>query len=116
MRTETNSSTALREQIEALRHMTVGRLKKEYSEVFGESSRSNHKQFLFRRIAWRIQANAFGGFQYTVTGVTQIGPPKKHSLFNRVLRDAAYGPLFVAASPALLIIWLQCRHKDSCAP
>lgn len=24
-------------------------------------SRSNHKQFLFRRIAWRIQANAWGG-------------------------------------------------------
>ena len=24
-------------------------------------SRSNHKQFLFRRVAWRIQANAWGG-------------------------------------------------------
>src|ERR1019366_8756667 len=24
-------------------------------------SRSNHKQFLFRRIAWRMQANAEGG-------------------------------------------------------
>jgi hypothetical protein len=28
---------------------------------FGEESRSNHKQFLFRRIAWRIQALAEGG-------------------------------------------------------
>jgi hypothetical protein len=27
--------------------------------VFGEETRSNHKQFLFRRIAWRIQANAW---------------------------------------------------------
>ena len=61
MRPETNSSTALREQIEALRHMTVGQLKDKYREAFGESSRSNHKQFLFRRIAWRIQANAEGG-------------------------------------------------------
>ena len=26
----------------------------------GDRSRSNHKQFLFRRIAWRIQANALG--------------------------------------------------------
>jgi Protein of unknown function (DUF2924) len=41
--------------------MTVGQLKEKYGEVFGESSRSNHKQFLFRRIAWRMQANAFGG-------------------------------------------------------
>jgi hypothetical protein len=41
--------------------MTVGQLKDKYRDVFGESSRSNHKQFLFRRIAWRIQANAEGG-------------------------------------------------------
>src|SRR5580704_15833208 len=60
MRTETISSTALREQIESLRHMTVGQLKAKYQEVFSEVSRSNHKQFLFRRIAWRMQANAYG--------------------------------------------------------
>ena len=51
MRTETNRSTGLREQIEALRHMTVGQLKDKYRDIFGESSRSNHKQFLFRRVA-----------------------------------------------------------------
>jgi len=61
MRTETISSTALREQIESLRQMTVGQLKTKYQEVFGEVSRSNHKRFLFRRIAWRMQANAYGG-------------------------------------------------------
>ena len=61
MRTETISTTALREQIESLRQMTVGQLKTKYQEVFGETSRSNHKQFLFRRIAWRMQANAYGG-------------------------------------------------------
>ena len=61
MITDTVSSTAMREGIEALRHMTVGRLKQKYGEVFGEASRSNHKQFLFRRIAWRMQANAWGG-------------------------------------------------------
>jgi hypothetical protein len=61
MRKETVSSTVVREGIEALRHMTVGQLKQKYGEVFGEASRSNHKQFLFRRIAWRMQANAWGG-------------------------------------------------------
>src|ERR1035441_7431717 len=61
MRTETNRSTGLREEIEALRHMTVGQLNDKYRDVFSESSRSNHKQFLFRRIAWRMQANAYGG-------------------------------------------------------
>lgn len=61
LKTKTISETKVREQIEALRHMTVGQLKHKYREVFGEASRSNHKQFLFRRIAWRIQANAWGG-------------------------------------------------------
>jgi hypothetical protein len=36
-------------------------LRDKYREVFGEESRSNHKDFLFRRIAWRLQANAEGG-------------------------------------------------------
>src|SRR5688572_22682169 len=61
MTEETINTTALRKQIEGLRHMTVGQLKEKYREVFGEESRSNHKQFLFRRIAWRIQALAEGG-------------------------------------------------------
>jgi hypothetical protein len=61
MKKEIVSSTAIREGIEALRYMTVGQLKQKYREVFGEASRSNHKQFLFRRIAWRLQANAWGG-------------------------------------------------------
>ena len=62
MRTEEKmNETQIREQIEGLRHMTVGQLKDKYLEAFGETSRSNHKQFLFRRIAWRLQANAWGG-------------------------------------------------------
>src|SRR5450759_1859737 len=65
MREETINTTASREQIEGLRHMTVGQLKEKYHEVFGEDSRSNHKQFLFRRVAWRIQANAKGGLSAT---------------------------------------------------
>lgn len=63
MRTEANrpTSTSVREEIEALRHMSVGQLKQQYENVFGEQSRSNNKQFLLRRVAWRIQANAWGG-------------------------------------------------------
>jgi hypothetical protein len=62
MRTEEKmNETHIREQIEGLRHMTVGQLKDKYREAFGETSRSGHKQFLFRRIAWRLQANAWGG-------------------------------------------------------
>jgi hypothetical protein len=51
----------IREEIQGLRSLTTAQLKEKYREVFGEQSRSNHKQFLFRRIAWRSQANAWGG-------------------------------------------------------
>jgi hypothetical protein len=49
------------QQIAELGQMTVPQLRKKYAEVFGEESRSNNRQFLYRRIAWRIQALAEGG-------------------------------------------------------
>jgi hypothetical protein len=60
-RKEKALETTIRKEIEALRHMTVAELKTKYAEVFGEETRSHHKHFLFRRIAWRIQALAEGG-------------------------------------------------------
>jgi hypothetical protein len=47
-------------EIDGLRQQSVGQLRVKYQEVFGQESRSNHKQFLVRRIAWRLQANAEG--------------------------------------------------------
>ena len=52
---------AMRKEIDELSRMPVSQLRQKYLEVFGEASRSNHKKFLFRRIAWRIQALAEGG-------------------------------------------------------
>ena len=40
--------------------MTVGQLRQRYLDVFGEPTRSGHKQHLIRRIAWRLQALAEG--------------------------------------------------------
>jgi len=48
-------------EIAALRRMTVPDLRKRYAEAFGESTRSRHKEFLVRRIIWRLQANEEGG-------------------------------------------------------
>ena len=41
-------------------HLTVNGLREKYREAFGEDSRSNHKDYPFRRIARRLQANAEG--------------------------------------------------------
>ena len=51
----------LAKELAALDRMTVGQLQDRYIEVFGEPVRSRHKQYLIRRIAWRLQANAEGG-------------------------------------------------------
>lgn len=54
------STESIPKQIAALERMTVGQLQKRYAEVFGEPARSGNKQWLFRRVAWRIQALAEG--------------------------------------------------------
>ena len=41
--------------------MTVTQLREKYLEVFGEPSRSGNKDFLFKRVAWRVQSLAEGG-------------------------------------------------------
>ena len=47
--------------IEQLRTLNVIALQKKYPQIFGDASRSSNKQYLFRRLAWRLQANAEGG-------------------------------------------------------
>lgn len=48
-------------EIDALGQMTVGQLRSKYGEAFGEATHSRNRRFLQKRVAWRIQANAFGG-------------------------------------------------------
>jgi len=52
---------SLASRIAALRTMTVTQLQREYRAVFGEDTTSKHKEFLWRKIAWGLQANAEGG-------------------------------------------------------
>ena len=46
--------------IDEVRGFKVIALQKKYLELFGEETRSSNKQFLFRRIAWRLQADVEG--------------------------------------------------------
>jgi DUF2924 family protein len=53
--------TSILKEIDQLKRMTVTDLRRRYREVFGEETRSHHKAFLYRRIAWRLQVDAEGG-------------------------------------------------------
>lgn len=47
-------------EIAVLKHMGAAELRAKYAEVFGEETRSRHKDYLVKRIAWRLQSLAEG--------------------------------------------------------
>lgn len=59
--TTRTTTTTIAARIAALRRMTVDQLRAEYERVFGEATRSRHREYLWKRIAWRIQAEEEGG-------------------------------------------------------
>jgi hypothetical protein len=78
----------LDETIDQLRHLTTAQLRLKYQDLFGQPSHSNHKNYLFRRLAWRLQALAQGGLserarlyaqQITQDADLRLCPPAKSS-------------------------------------
>jgi hypothetical protein len=51
----------LSKELAALPKLMVKELRQKYQEVFGEPTSAANKDWLIKRIAWRIQANAMGG-------------------------------------------------------
>ena len=48
-------------KINKLRTMPVGELRDEWFKLYGETTRSRNRQYLWRRLAWRVQELAYGG-------------------------------------------------------
>jgi len=48
-------------QIAALRRMTVGELREQWQRLYDEPTRSRNKDYLWKRLAWRVQELAHGG-------------------------------------------------------
>jgi hypothetical protein len=57
----TQDHVAIARQIEELNGLTVNELREKWVEVWNEPCRSRNKDYLRKRIAWKIQANAYGG-------------------------------------------------------
>lgn len=53
--------TSVIQEIQALRRMTVAELRVRWRELYGEESRSRNKEFLYRRLCWKLQEQRFGG-------------------------------------------------------
>jgi Protein of unknown function (DUF2924) len=60
--------TAVLREMESLRRASMAELRKKYQEVFQEETRCTHREHLFRRIAWRLQALAEGDLSERARG------------------------------------------------
>ncbi len=54
-------SETIAKEIMELRELEVAELALRYEEVFGKSPRIKRREWLWRRIGWKIQENHFGG-------------------------------------------------------
>jgi len=62
------------DELAALRSMTVAQLRERYLEVFDEPTRSRNKDWLFKKVAWRIQEIAEGGLsEQALSRIDELG-------------------------------------------
>jgi len=75
-------------EIAELQDKTVSQLVQRYEQVFEEECRRRNKQYLIRRIAWRLQANEEGGLsraafktaaELAIGAETRVTAPRKNS-------------------------------------
>jgi hypothetical protein len=78
----------LRDRIAGLAAMNVPALREEHRKIFGEEPASAHRQFLFRKIAWRLQADEEGGLSEAARELAR-GVARDAPLRNRVISNAA---------------------------
>jgi len=57
----TKDHARIAREIAALAELSTDQLREKWEEVWNEPCRSRNKDFLRKRIAWKIQANAYGG-------------------------------------------------------
>jgi hypothetical protein len=78
---------ALRDQIDELAAMGVAELEQQHRKLFGEEPATAHRQFLFRKIAWRLQADREGGLPESARELARA-IAKDAPLRNRVISNA----------------------------
>jgi len=95
-------------EIAVLKHMTVAELRARYAEVFGEETRSHHKDFLVKRIAWRLQSRAEGDLserararaaELAIDADIRVSPPRRAAKADG--QSVAVGTLRISADKRL---------------
>ena len=114
----TTPSMSLASRIAALPTMTLAQLQREYRAVYGEDATSKHKEFLWRKIAWGLQANTEGGLAEPTRqrALTLANPlhlrvrPPRESTPNRT---ASADPISTASGTPTLGTVLTRTHRGT---
>lgn len=84
-------------ELATLKKMSVGELAEKYREVFGEPTRTRNKEYLRKRIAWRIQERVEGGLSpRALERIEQLAPEAPVRWREPVARNGNAGPPIVA--------------------
>ena len=74
-RRERSAAANLGAQLVELDRLTVGELVEKYREVYGVPTRTRNKDYLRKRVAWRIQELAEGGLsEKALARIAQLAP------------------------------------------
>lgn len=69
------AAAGVAQELAKLKKMSVGELAEKYREVFGEPTRTRNKEYLRKRIAWRIQERVEGGLSSrALERIEQLAP------------------------------------------
>lgn len=86
-------------QLGALERMNIGQLTEKYRELYGEPSRSRNKEYLKKRLRWRLEAMVYGGLSdRALEHIEQIGDQLPE---RWLIRQAPVAALSTAPAPAV---------------
>jgi hypothetical protein len=105
-------------QLAALHEMTVSELRTRYQEVFGEPSHSRNRDYLRKKIGWRIQELAEGGLsdralariEELIPGASLHWPRKKRKGVQSKPKKPKRDPRLPAAGTVLTRIYQGAEH------
>lgn len=100
-RREREAAAGTGAQLRALEKMTVGELAEKYREVFGVPTRTRNKDYLRKRVAWRIQELAEGGLSLrALERIEQLAPEAPVRWRQPVVRNGNGAAPVVAVTKA----------------
>ena len=87
-------STNIECPLHQLQQLTTAQLRQRFREIFGKAVRSSNKNWLIKRIAWRLQALAEGGLcerarqraaELACAAELRLGPPREGTAASTML-------------------------------